>query len=109
MTAVNTAAVLTQVDRRGDEDDPWPTARRLAERAANELRGTVLDVAPVIGLLAEAGRGRLLGPDERAGLAELAALPPDDLDDLLLDVEEFADRPVRATLMARLHRYGIRE
>jgi len=118
MAAVNIAAVLSQIDRRADEDDPWPTARRLTDRAAAELRGVVLDVAPVIGLLAETARGRLLGPAEVAGLHTLAGLPADEVDDLLLDLVEFAeaDEPgwpvpvaTRRALAARLHRYGIRE
>lgn len=120
MTAVNTAAVLTQIDRRGDDDDPWPTARRLVASAAQGLGGRVLDVAPVIGLLAETARSGALGPAEVDALRELAALPPDELDDLLLDLDEFTgldggeafgpvDPPTRAVLVARLHRYGIRE
>lgn len=116
MTAVNTAAVLTQIDRRGDDDDPWPTARRLVATASEALGGRVLDVAPVIGLLAETARSGALGPAEVDALRELAALPPDELDDLLLDLDEFTtepfgpvDLPTRAVLVARLHRYGIRE
>ncbi|GAA3233886.1 dynamin family protein [Pseudonocardia petroleophila] len=117
MTAVNTAAVLTQIDRRGDgEEDPWPTARRLVAKASADLGGRVLDVAPVIGLLAETARAGLLGAAEVDALRELAALPPDELDDLLLDLDEFTTEPygpvdlaTRAVLVARLHRYGIRE
>ncbi|WP_300015567.1 dynamin family protein [Pseudonocardia sp.] len=116
MTAVNTAAVLTQIDRRGDDDDPWPTARRLVARASADLGGRVLDVAPVIGLLAETARAGRLGPAELAALRELAALPVEELDDLLLDLDEFTtddfgpvDLPTRRVLVARLHRYGIRE
>jgi hypothetical protein len=119
MTAVNTAAVLTQIDRRGDVDDPWPTAQRLAARAEAELGGRVLDVAPVIGLLAETARSGRLGEEDVAGLRELAALPADELDDLLLDLDEFTgadgldvfgpvDVAVRRRLVARLHTYGIR-
>jgi hypothetical protein len=117
LSAATTAAVLTQVDRRGDEADPWPTARRLARRAAVDLGALVLDVLPVVGLLAETARGRLLGPAEVQALRELAALEPAELEDLLLDVEEFTSEeafgpvapPVRRTLVARLHRYGLRE
>ncbi|MDN5932085.1 MAG: dynamin family protein, partial [Pseudonocardia sp.] len=76
MTAVNTAAVLTQIDRRGDDDDPWPTARRLVATASEALGGRVLDVAPVIGLLAETARSGALGPADVDALRELAALPP---------------------------------
>ncbi|WP_238005340.1 dynamin family protein [Dactylosporangium sp. AC04546] len=115
MTGVNTLAVLSQVDRRGDEADPWPTARRLAGRAYEQLRASVFDVVPVVGLLAETSRARLLGVDDLAALRELAALDELDLDDLLLDVEEFTGSPafpapaaVRARLMGCLHRYGIR-
>ncbi|MDN5933838.1 MAG: hypothetical protein L0I24_22670, partial [Pseudonocardia sp.] len=56
------------------------------------------------------------GSAEIDALRELAALPPDGLDDLLLDLDEFTtepfgpvDLPTRAVLVARLHRYGIRE
>ena len=118
MTAVNTAAVLTQIDRRSDADDPWPTARRLAAAAEAGLGGRVLDVVPVIGLLAETARAARLEPQDVDALRELAALPPDELDDLLLDLDEFtgADGPVwgpvevaaRRRLVALLHRHGLR-
>ncbi len=118
MTAVNTAAVLTQIDRRSDADDPWPTARRLAAAAEAGLGGRVLDVVPVIGLLAETARAARLEPPDVDALRELAALPPDELDDLLLDLDEFtgADGPVwgpvevgaRRRLVALLHRHGLR-
>ncbi|BCB76940.1 hypothetical protein Pflav_033500 [Phytohabitans flavus] len=115
MTGVNTLAVLSQVDRRGDEEDPWPSARRLAARAYEQLRTSVFDVVPVVGLLAEAARAEVLGAAELDGLRALAALDEWDLDDLLLDVEQFATAPdypvpvrVRRSLVARLHRYGIR-
>ncbi|HVL83789.1 MAG TPA: dynamin family protein [Pseudonocardia sp.] len=117
MSAVNTAAVLTQVDRRGDEVDPWPTACRLARKATADLGALVLDVVPVVGLLAETARGRLLGPAEVAALRELAVRDPADLEDLLVDLEEFTEKAIgppiplqlRRTLVACLHRYGIRE
>lgn len=114
LTAVDTSAVLTQVDRL-DEADPWPVAARLAATAEAGLRGSVLDVVPVVGLLAETGRGAFFGPDEMAALRALAALPPVVVDDLLLDLDEFvsgedgAGSAVRRELVRRLHRYGIRE
>ncbi|MBN9792413.1 hypothetical protein DMP17_28020 [Pseudonocardia sp. TMWB2A] len=130
MTAVDTAAVLSHVDRVPG-GDPWPDAHRVAGRARAALRGVALDVAPVSGLLAETARCRLLGPAELTGLRALAALDDDLLDDLLLDLDDFTGHgaadlaadlgdgpaaaldaalpaPVRAALTGRLHRYGIR-
>jgi GTPase SAR1 family protein len=115
MTAVNTLAVLSQIDRRGDETDPWPSARRLAARAYDDLRTSVFDVVPVIGLLAETARAGLLDAAGLAVLRELAALDDFDLDDLLLDIDEFGSAPdfpgpvaVRSRLAGHLHTYGIR-
>jgi hypothetical protein len=115
MTCVNTLAVLSQIDRRGDEDDPWPTARRLAARAYADLRTSVYDVVPVIGLLAETARTGALTPDHLSGLRELAALDEADLDFLLLDLDDLAGSPdspvppeVGRDLVRHLHRYGLR-
>ncbi|GAA0965911.1 hypothetical protein GCM10009555_006480 [Acrocarpospora macrocephala] len=115
MTCVNTLAVLSQIDRRGDEDDPWPTARRLAVKAYADLRASVFDVVPVIGLLAETAGTGALGPAELDGLAALAALDAADLEFLLLDLDDLADSPdsplapeVARRLIRHLHRYGLR-
>ncbi|MEU4831811.1 dynamin family protein [Streptosporangium sp. NPDC023615] len=114
MSCVNTLAVLGQVDRRGDEDDPWPTARRLAAQGYRDLRTSVFDVVPVIGLLAETARARPLDAEETAALEALAAMDEDDLEDYLLDLEDFRTAPelpvpaqVRHRLVERLHRYGL--
>ncbi|WP_214108832.1 dynamin family protein [Acrocarpospora catenulata] len=115
MTCVNTLAVLSQIDRRGDEEDPWPTARRLAARAYTDLRASVFDVVPVIGLLAETAGTGALGPAELDGLAQLAELDEADLEFLLLDLDDLADSPdspltpeVAHSLVRHLHRYGLR-
>ncbi|MDP9867409.1 MULTISPECIES: dynamin family protein [Streptosporangium] len=114
MSCVNTLAVLGQVDRRGDEDDPWPTARRLAAKGYQDLRTSVFDVVPVIGLLAETARACPLEADEFKALSRLAELDEDDLEDYLLDLNDFRSAPdlpipaeVRHRLVERLHRYGI--
>ncbi|GAA2862329.1 dynamin family protein [Streptosporangium fragile] len=114
MSCVNTLAVLGQVDRRGDEDDPWPTARRLAAKGYQDLRTSVFDVVPVIGLLAETARACPLAAEEVEALSVLAGLDEDDLEDYLLDLEDFRTAPdlpvpaeVRHRLVERLHRYGI--
>jgi len=115
MTCVNTLAVLSQIDRRGDEDDPWPTARRLATRAYADLRTAVYDVVPVIGLLAETARTSVVGREDIEALTALAALDEHKLDYLLLDLNDFAGSPYSPVpaetgrrLVRRLHRYGIR-
>ncbi len=113
LTAVNTAAVLSQIDRRSDDPDPWPVAHRLTARATTELGATVLDVAPVIGLLAETARARLLRPPDLTALHTLAECSPAEFEDALFDLEEFTDGygPLPAAearaLVDRLHRYGI--
>ncbi|MEV4189337.1 dynamin family protein, partial [Streptosporangium canum] len=114
MSCVNTLAVLGQVDRRGDEDDPWPTARRLAAKGYRDLRTSVFDVVPVIGLLAETARACPLDAEEVKALARLADLDEDDLEDYLLDLNDFRTAPdlpvpagIRQRLVERLHRYGI--
>lgn len=121
MTVVNTAAVLSHVDRVSD--DPWPDARRLAARAREALRGSALDVVPVSGLLAETARCRLLDDRAVAALRAVAGLDDDVLDDMLLDLDEFEElgddelgdavaghlpAEVRRALVQRLHRYGVR-
>ncbi|MEV6931239.1 dynamin family protein [Dactylosporangium sp. NPDC051485] len=109
MSGVNTLAVLSQVDRRGDADDPWPGARRLAGRAYEQLRTSVFDVVPVVGLLAETARARMLSEADLAALRALAALDELDLEDLLIDVDEFArSGAAHGRLAGHLHRYGIR-
>jgi hypothetical protein len=55
--AANMLGVLSRVDTLSDDDDPWPTARRVADRYARELRAVLSDVVPVAGLLAETARG----------------------------------------------------
>ncbi|MDF2976257.1 MAG: GTP-binding protein HSR1-related protein [Actinomycetospora sp.] len=55
--AANMLGVLSRVDTLSDDDDPWPTARQVADRYARDLRAVLSDVVPVAGLLAETARG----------------------------------------------------
>ena len=66
------------------------SARRIARRyrADDKLRGLCQTVVAVAGLLAHTGR--TMRQDEFAALAALAALPPDELDALLLSADRFA-------------------
>lgn len=111
---INALGVLAKADTlAGGADDPWPIALPLAQQQAVLLRRTVGDVVPLVGLLAEtAGAGRLTAAD-RDALAQLAALPPDDLRLLLTSVDLFRTLPAppsperRERLLGRLDLYGI--
>ncbi|MFC6566627.1 dynamin family protein [Actinoplanes utahensis] len=111
---LNAIGVLSRIDTlTGGGTDPWPVAEPLARQQARLLTRTVGDVVPVAGLLAEtAVAGRLTAAD-RDALAALAALPPADLQVLLLSADLFRTRtaPVstdqRERLLTRLDLYGI--
>lgn len=117
-SAVNTIAVLSRADEVGAcRPEAMQTARRIAARYRGDprLRRLSQTVVPVSGLLAQASV-TLTEADHRA-LAELAALPKSDVDDLLLTVDRFvADgaaaagvTPVeREGLLARFGLYGVR-
>lgn len=116
VSAVNAVAVLTQVDRRTNAVDIWPTARRLADSARRALSGMVLDVVPVVGLLAEASRAELLSEPDLEALRNIAGLDEESVDDLLDSVEDYLDPQLpgpdlgqRRRLLSRLHFYGQRQ
>ncbi len=114
LSAVNTVALLSHVDLRVDEPDPWPRARALASRAYQQLSSVVFDVVPVVGLLAEAARTRACTDADLAALRTLATADPLDLDDALLTVDDFLGTDLgvpaaaRRRLVDRLYLYGIR-
>ncbi|MEJ2863159.1 dynamin family protein [Actinomycetospora flava] len=70
--AANMLGVLSRVDTLSGEDDPWPTARRVADRYASELRAVLSDVVPVAGLLAETARGPDFSETDARALRTLA-------------------------------------
>jgi predicted GTPase len=114
-SAMNVVGVLSKVDRVVEPgQDPWPTARTLAERAASELAATVSTVVPVIGLLGQAARaGQITEADGRA-LRILAALPA-ARDALRMSVGSFLAEDgdgwpsldARRRLFDLLDRYGV--
>ncbi|GAA5124707.1 dynamin family protein [Pseudonocardia adelaidensis] len=116
---VNTVAVLSRADEVGvGRVDALRSARVIAARyrADETLRAFCQTVVPVAGLLAVTGR--TMRQDEYAALAELAAMPPDRLDALLLTVDRFAgadgdagtalSTAVRAALLERFGMFGLR-
>lgn len=70
--AANMLGVLSRVDTLSGGDDPWPTARRVADRYAHELRAVLSDVVPVAGLLAETARGPDFSETDARALRALA-------------------------------------
>ena len=114
---VNTVAVLSRADEIGvGRVDALRSARMIASRyrADETLRAFCQTVVPVAGLLAVTGR--TMRQDEYAALTKLAALPPDQLDALLLTVDRFVaaedvtDLPTatRARLLERFGIFGLR-
>jgi hypothetical protein len=117
LTAANVVGVLSRIDALGDgADDPWPAARRVARRYANELRGLVADVIPVIGLLAETAAGDVFTEGDLRLLRKVAAVGPAVLADALYSSAAFAawhtgplDAADRDRLLRLLDVYGLRE
>lgn len=117
-TPLTTLGVLSRADGFGEgalgERDPLAHAAAHAAVLADRLRGTVMTVLPIAGLLAETSHtGAVTEADARA-LAGLAALTPLDLIDLLdADADPAADAvadaqaPVRGRLLDLLGEYGM--
>jgi Dynamin family len=108
-TSVTTVAVLSRADEiGGGRADAMFAARGIATRYRAEpaLRGLCQNVVAVAGLLAHTGR--TLRQSEYAALAELAAIPKDDLDKALLSTDRFTRLHGRHELVARFGLFGIR-
>ncbi|MDD7965797.1 dynamin family protein [Actinomycetospora lemnae] len=113
--AANMIGVLSRIDTLSDEDDPWPTARRVADRYARELRAVLSDVVPVAGLLAETARGPDFSETDARALRTLAEADRGGVGRKLRTVQRFrawADAPLpaddRERLLDLLGLHGIR-
>ncbi|MEV4347416.1 dynamin family protein [Actinoplanes sp. NPDC049596] len=109
-TPVNAVGVLSRADEIGGcRLDAMVAAGRIAERyAADErLRRLCPVIVPVAGLLGAAGA--TLREDEFRILAQVAALPMDDVVELLLTADRFAaSGEDRRRLLGRLGLFGVR-
>lgn len=111
-TPLTTLGVLSRADGFGEgalgDRDPLDHAAEHAVTLARRLRGTVMTVLPIAGLLAETSHtGALTEADARA-LADLGALAPLDLIDLLdSDGTDCGEAPVRGRLLDLLGEYGM--
>lgn len=114
LSAVNAIGVLSKIDRLSPDGDPWPVARRLAQKARTDLASTVSDVVPVVGLLAETAATDRFTEDDAHALSVLAALDEIELEDALLSAQDLLDADMpdldvrrRRRLLSMLDIYGI--
>ncbi|MCO8275958.1 dynamin family protein [Actinoplanes sp. TRM 88003] len=109
-TPVNTIGVLSRADEIGGcRLDAMTAAERVAGRYAidERLRRLCPVVVPVAGLLGAAGA--TLREGEFRVLAQVAALPMDDIVELLLTADRFAaSGDERRRLVTRLGLFGVR-
>jgi hypothetical protein len=109
-TPVNAVGVLSRADEIGGcRLDAMDAAARVATRYASDdrLRRLCPVVVPVAGLLGAAGA--TLREQEYRILADVAALPLDDLVELLLTADRFgASGELRARVLGRLGLFGVR-
>ena len=114
---VNALAVLSRADEiGGGRMDSLVSAHDIVERYRRDdaLRGLVLGVAPIAGLLAQSAR--TLRQAEFAALAELARLDRAERERLAISADRFVrtvegvtvSPEMRATLLARFGLFGIR-
>ncbi|HSL59522.1 MAG TPA: dynamin family protein [Acidimicrobiales bacterium] len=113
---VNAVAILSRADEVGAcRLDALDSATRIADRYAADqnVRTLVATVGPLAGLLAETGL--TLREPELAALRELAALPDDEVERLLLSADDFCEvsatpltAEVRRDLLDRLGMFGAR-
>lgn len=113
---VNAVVVLSRADEIGAaRPDALESAATIADRYAGDprVRELASGVVPVAGLLAETGA--TLRQDQFHWIRELAVLPPDRRDRLLVSVERFRDsdtnplsEAIREELLDRLGLFGLR-
>jgi GTPase SAR1 family protein len=119
ITALSTIGVLSRIDQLGDgTGDPWPVARRLAQRYGRQLASLVAVVIPVAGLLAETALGDTFTEADMRPLRrmhELSATDPAAVEAALYTIDDFRSHPAlplaaeeRERLLALLGIYGIR-
>ena len=78
LCATNALGVITRSDQLGEPDDPLGAGTRIANRLNSErvLKPHIGGVIPVIGILAEAARCRLLRERDLVTLKQLINVPP---------------------------------
>jgi hypothetical protein len=116
LSAVNVVGVLSKIDRLTSADeDPWEAGYRIARRGAELLQPFLVDMIPVIGLLAETANTDQFDESDAQALARVARLNESDREDALVGADDFlhldpAGLPAatRQRLLAMLDLYGLR-
>lgn len=113
---INAVAVLSRADEIGaGRLDALESASAISERYGEDarVRSWCAKVIPVAGLIAETGL--TLREEEVAQLRNLAAMPPDELEAMLLSVERFCAPGIsplsteyRRDLLLRFGLFGVR-
>ncbi len=117
LSAINAVGLLSKIDKLTSGEDPWPTARRIADRVRGDLRSAVSDVVPVIGLLAETAACDQFTELDARVLRQMSELDEMDREDLVLSQDDFLNftapelegvsRDARLRLLRMLDLYGI--
>lgn len=115
LSGLNTVGVVSRIDGLGgDDEDPWPAARRLADRLRSQLRSSVATIIPVVGLLAETAACGRFTEGDAAAVRALAALDEDARLDAFADATQFLtstavplDDGARRRLFDQLALYGL--
>jgi hypothetical protein len=115
LSSASSVAVLSKADRLDRSADPVAAARPIARRMAQELRGVVSDVVPVVGLLAETARAAVFTEDDARAVRAIAAITdPFDREDMFLSPEDFLrtdllqlDQGIRRRLLSMLDLFGL--
>lgn len=105
-SAASMIGVLSRIDTLGSGDeDPWPAARRVARRYAEDLATSFADVLPVAGLLAETALGADFSEADTRALGALAVADRFDVEEATTSADVFArwaDAPIGAASRSRL-------
>lgn len=115
LSALNAVAVLSKADvLSSDLRNPWPDARKIAASYAAKFRSLVVDLLPVITVLAETTATHALTEEDARNLEKLAPATEADRMRLLLSADFFlnqkdspVDAEVRKRLMDRLYVFGL--
>lgn len=115
LSALNALGVLSRADTLvGDTRNPLPGARKIAANYATQLRGVMLDMLPLVNLLAETAETHALTDEDARNLEKIAPDSEETRKRMLRTTERFTgndslaiDAAARERLMQRLDLFGL--